>query len=137
MSDPTRTAHDPSGQPSANPLRHVAAGVCVLEAVTLLGFCVFYLWELGQGASADATRAVVSALLIALMAVGLAVLARSWWRGAGWPNTPTVVWNLLLLPVAWSLVQAGRVLIGVAVGVVALAGVGAAIGARSNPATPE
>lgn len=115
-------------------MRHVAASVCALEALTLLGFCLFYVWELGHGASADTTRAAVSALLIALVALGLAGLARSWWRGAGWPNTPTVVWNLLLLPVAWSLLQADHVLLAVGVGVVALAGVVAAIGARSNQA---
>lgn len=118
-------------------MRRVAAGVCALEALTLLGFCVFYLWELGQGASADTTRAAVSAILIALVAVGLAALARSWWRGAGWPNTPTVVWNLLLLPVAWSLLQAEHVLLAVGVGVVALAGVVAAIGARNNQTAPD
>jgi hypothetical protein len=132
VSDPTQTEYGASRRPSANPLRRIAAAVCAVEALTLLGFCMFYLWELGQGASADATRAVVSAILIAVVAVGLAVLARSWWRGAGWPNTPTVVWNLLLLPVAWSLVQAGHLLIAVAVGVVALVGVVAAIGARSQ-----
>lgn len=137
MSDPTRTEPDAFRQPSASALRRVAAGVCALEALTLLGFCVFYLWELGQGASADTTRAAVSAILIALVAVGLAALARSWWRGAGWPNTPTVVWNLLLLPVAWSLLQAEHVLLAVGVGVVALAGVVAAIGARNNQTAPD
>jgi hypothetical protein len=111
-------------------MRSVAALVCAAEALTLVGFCAFYLYELTRGASADASRAAVSALLIALVGVGLGVMARAWWRGAGWPNTPTVVWNVLLLPVALSLVQSGHALIGVVVAVVALVAIVAAVRAR-------
>ncbi|EBM0725681.1 hypothetical protein XE97_25315, partial [Salmonella enterica subsp. enterica serovar Senftenberg] len=79
--------------------RDVAAAVCAVQALSLLGFVVFYLVELVQGAGDDPTRVVMSALLILVFAVGIGALARGWWRGANWPNTPTIVWNLLLLPV--------------------------------------
>jgi hypothetical protein len=110
----------------------VAAGVCAVQAVTLLGFVVFYLWELPQDSAADVARVVMSALLIAVFAVGIGVMARGWVRGDNWPNTPTVVWNALLLPVGWSLVQSGHGLVGALVIVVALVGIGSAIRADTT-----
>ena len=112
-------------------MRRLAALVCALEALILLAFAVYFGWELVQGKSHDTTPVAMSALIL-VVAAGIAVLARSWLRGADWPNTPTVVWNVLLLPVAWSLLQAGRGLVGVAVGVVALVGVVAAVRARTG-----
>jgi hypothetical protein len=116
--------------------RRVAAAICGVEALVLLGFVVFYLWEIAQGRSDDAVRAVVSALLIAVFGVALAFLARAWLRGAGWPNTPTIVWNLLLLPVAWSLLTSGHGAVGALMGAVAVVGVAAAALAK-EPAGGE
>ena len=112
--------------------RAVAAGICGLQALALLGFVGFYLWELTQDSSDDVARVVMSALLILVFAVGIAALARGWVRGDNWPNTPTVVWNALLLPVGWSLVQSDHGLIGALVIVVALAGIVAAIRADTT-----
>lgn len=98
----------------------------------LLGFCAFYLWELVQGAGDDPTRVVMSIVLIAVFAVLLGVLGRAWLRGANWPNTPTIVWNLLLLPVAWSLFQAGRGMLALALAVVGVLGVVAAARADTS-----
>ena len=110
----------------------MAAGICALQALVLVGFVGFYLWELTQDSSDDAVRVVMSALLILVFAVGIAALARGWVRGDNWPNTPTVVWNALLLPVGWSLVQSDHGLIGALVIVVALAGILAAIRADTT-----
>jgi hypothetical protein len=74
----------------------------------------------------------MSVVLIALFAVALGFLARAWLRGADWPNTPTIVWSLLLLPVAWGLFQGGRGLIGALVGLVALTGLVSAGAARAD-----
>jgi hypothetical protein len=115
----------------------VAGVLCALHALVLLGFVVFYLWELGQGASDDATRVVMSAVLIAVFAVLLGLVARGWLRGQDWPKTPTVVWNVLLLPVAWSLIQADRALVGVGLGLAAVAGVLAAVLAQSAEPVDE
>jgi hypothetical protein len=113
-------------------MRRLAAAVCGLEALVLLGFFVFYLWEVAQGRSDDAVRAVMSALLIAVVGVALGFLARSWLRGAGWPNTPTIVWNVLLLPISWSLLTSGQAGVGALVGVVAIVGVVAAALAKDT-----
>ena len=126
------SAQDPSTRTGRDRFRDLAGVVCALEALALLGFCLFYLWELTQGASDDTGLVVMSAVLIALFAVGLGLLARGWWSGANWPNTPTIVWNLLLLPVAWSLVQAERRLVAAAVAVVAVAGIACAAAADTT-----
>jgi len=112
--------------------RSVAAGVCGLQVLALLGFVVFYLWELTQDSADDVARVVMSALLIAVFAVGIGAMARGWVRGDNWPNTPTVVWNLLLIPVGWSLLQSGRGLVGALVIVVALVGIVSAIRADTT-----
>ncbi len=114
--------------------RSAAAAVCGLQVLALLGFVVFYLWELTQDTADDVARVVMSALLIAVFAVGIGAMARGWVRGDNWPNTPTVVWNLLLIPVGWSLVQSGRGLVGALVIVVALVGIVAAIKADTTDA---
>jgi O-antigen/teichoic acid export membrane protein len=115
-----------------DPYRLAAGLLCALHAVVLLGLVVFYFVELGLGASDDATRVVMSALLILVFAVLLGVLARGWLRGDNWPNTPTIVWNILLLPVAWSLVTGGKALIGVPLLVLAFAGVVVAARAKTT-----
>jgi hypothetical protein len=112
--------------------RDVAAAVCAVEALALVGFCLFYLWELVRGAGDDPARVVMSALLIAVFAVGMGLLARGWWSGRNWPSTPTIVWNLLLLPVAWSLYQADRVGVAVVLAVVAVVGTGSAGAAKTS-----
>ncbi|GAA2169295.1 hypothetical protein [Pedococcus bigeumensis] len=126
------TSPAPAPSRPRDPFRAVAAGICALQALALLGFVGFYLWELTQDSAADATRVVMSALLILVFAVGIAALARGWLRGDNWPSTPTVVWNALLLPVGWSLVQGDRGLVGALVILIALVGILAAIRADTR-----
>jgi len=122
----------PPLRPGRDPFRLVAGLLCGLHVAVLLGFVGFYLWELGQGAADDALRAVLSTVLIAVFAVLLGLVARGWLRGQDWPKTATVVWNVLLLPVSWSLFQGGQRVVGVVLGLVALAGAVAAVGARTG-----
>jgi cbb3-type cytochrome oxidase maturation protein len=128
---PAAAASQPVDRPRA-----LAALVCVAQALGLWGLCVFYLWEVATGQSDDVTRAVMSAILIAVFGALLLLLARAWWRGAGWPNTPTVVWNLLLLPVAWGLKQGGFGWAAVALAVVAVVGIVSALGAGDGSHDP-
>jgi hypothetical protein len=138
---------DPSTDPSADPhlgpgarpraaattAHRVTGALTLLEGVVLVGFVVFYVVEMVSGATDDLTRASVSAVLILVFAVALLALARGWFRADDWPKTPTVLWNALLLPVAWSLREGDRVPIALAVGGVALASIVAAVAAPRAP----
>ena len=112
--------------------RDLAAAVSAVEALSLLGFVAFYLWELTQGAGKDAVLVVMSALVILVFAIGIGALARGWWTGRNWPNTPTVVWNLLLVPVAWSLFQAGQAVVALVLAAVAVLGIVSAVRADTS-----
>jgi len=89
----------------------VAGAVCLLQAAVLAGLSVFYVVELSAGAGSDRMRVVSSTVLILVLAAGLALLGRLWLVGSGRPATPTVVWALLLVPVAVGMAQSGQVLI--------------------------
>ena len=93
----------------------VAAGVVGLQALALVVFAVFYLVELFSGGGGDTARVLSSVVLLAVFAVGLIVLARGLLAGHPSVRTPTVVWELLLLPVGVTLVQSGQAVIGVLV----------------------
>jgi hypothetical protein len=113
--------------------RRVAGASCALQALALLGFAGFYLYELSIGEGSDAARVAMSAVVILLGAAGLAALARGWFSDRGWPRTPTIVWHLLLFPVGVSLLQAGQALLGWTVLLVALVTFLAALAARQEP----
>lgn len=112
----------------------IAAAITVTEALVLLGLGVFYGYETASGAASDATGAVSSGLLILVFAALLAVLARGWVQGADWARTPTVLWNALLLPVAWSLLDSGRAAVAAALAAAAVVGIVAAMAAPSRSA---
>ena len=126
----------PSDRPSSHSVdrrpRLVAGAVCALEGLFLLGFGVWSLVALSSSGSDNPSRVVMEVLLVAVFAVGLLALGRYWVVGADWPRTPTVVWNALLLPVAWGLFQSERILIAVVVAVVAFAGIGSAVAAGGS-----
>lgn len=104
-----------------------AAALTLLEALVVLGFAVFYVYEMVTGATDDLTRAATSGALILVFGIALLALARAWARGSQWARTPTVLWNVLLLPVAWSLHESDRDPVGLAVGAVAVASIVAAV----------
>ena len=123
MTEPTPATREVRGS-------HRAAGLLtLLEALVVLGFALFYVYEIVTGATDDLTRAATSGLLILVFGLGLLALARGWSRAADWARTPTLLWNVLLLPVAWSLHQSDRTPVGLAVAVVALASIVAALAA--------
>ena len=90
----------------------VAAGVVALQALALAVLAAFYLVEFLRGGGGDAARVLSSVVLIAVFAAGLAFLARGLRSGHPSVRTPTVVWELLLLPVGVGLVQSGQALVG-------------------------
>ncbi len=92
--------------------RRAAAALTGLQAVALLGFAVFYVYELAVGEGSDPVRVLMSALLIAVFGVGLGVMAKAWLGDATWPKTPTIVWSALLFPVGGGMIQGGLRLLG-------------------------
>jgi hypothetical protein len=99
----------------------------LLEALVVLGFAVFYVYEMVTGATDDLTRAATSGALILVFGLALLAVARAWARAAPWARTPTVLWNVLLLPVAWSLHESDRDVVALGVGCVAVASIVAAL----------
>lgn len=109
------------------PAQSASALLALVEALVLVGFAAFYLWEILAGGTDDVTRAATSGGLILLFGVFLLAIARGWARARDWPRTPTLLWNALLLPVAWSLHQSGQTLLALALGLGAVASIGAAL----------
>lgn len=104
-----------------------AALLTLVEALVVLGFAVFYVYEMVTGATDDLTRAATSGALILVFGIALLALARAWARASQWARTPTVLWNALLLPVAWSLHESERDAVALAVAAVAAASIVAAL----------
>jgi len=136
VTDPsTDPGTDPGTTPGARPrggvtVAHRVAGVLTLvEGLSLVGIVVFYVVEMVSGATDDLSRAAVSAVLILIFGVALLALARAWFRADEWPKTPTVLWNALLLPVAWSLREGDQGALALGVGALALASIVAAVAA--------
>jgi len=139
------SATDPSPAPTpASPVtpggpQRLAGALTLFEALVVVGFAGFFAYEIATGATSTLTTAVTSGALILVFGVGLGLLARAWFRGRDWPRTPTLLWNVLLLPVAWSLHDAGRTPVALGVGAVALVSIGAALATpmRRDTANPD
>ena len=113
--------------------RVIAAGVCAVETLVLLGFTVFYLLQLLGGRGEDVARVVTELVLIVLSGLGTGALTRLWWGSSGWPATPTLVWHALLVPVAWAMFQSGQLGIGLGLVVAIILAGGAAFAAGPGP----
>lgn len=87
--------------------RLLAGALCLIEGVLLLGLAAFYLYELARGGGGDGARVVMSAVLMVVVGVALVAGARAWRQGLTWPRTPTILWNLLLMPVAYNMALGG------------------------------
>lgn len=105
----------------------VGAGVLGIQAVALVGFTVFYVVELLQGARHHSSTAPMSIVLFIVALAWLGLLGWGLWRGARWARTPTGVWLALLLPVSYGMFQSGVAWIGAAVLLSALVGLVAVV----------
>ena len=112
--------------------RDLAGLVCAVEALALAGFCGFYLWELTQGASDDPTRVVMSAVLIALFAVGIGRWRAAGGRGRTGPAPRRSCGTCCSCPWRGASCSRDRGLVAAAVALVAVAGIVGAIGADTS-----
>lgn len=135
MTEPTHPIDPPSsaGAPSKRAHAALIAGLLTLvEAFIVLAFAGFYVYEIALGAEDSLTTALTSAALILIFGVALLLVARAWIRGQRWPRTPTLLWNVLLLPVAWSLRDSGQALIAAGVAALAVASIVAALASPAH-----
>lgn len=112
-----------------------AAALTALEGVVLLGFGI-YLMVMGVVGDPDSPQ---QAEMLAVTVLALALLpvaaARGLWRCRSWSRGPSMITQLMALPVAWTLVQNGGVLI--AIGVVIAAVAFAVLGLLINPTATQ
>lgn len=114
-------------RPSAGWGSRVAAVITAIQSLTLLALVAFYGVELSHGAGSDRARVVMSMVLMLVFAGGLVALARALWHRPDPARTPTIVWNVLLLPVGWTLARSGSMALGVAVLVTSWVAIGAIV----------
>ena len=102
--------------PTSPPTRPAALVVLVIlvaaQGLGLVGLAVFFAVELWVATESSASRAVVAALLTLLGGVGLLLVARGLARERRWARAPALVTQLLVLPVAWGLIQGDRWYVG-------------------------
>lgn len=84
----------------------ILAGILVVDVV--------------RGQVDGTTQALTEAAVVVVFALAALGLARGLIGGSGWARTPSVVWNLLLLPVAYSMFTADQPALGSVVLVLAV-----------------
>jgi len=100
-------------------------------------FGVYALVRLAGGGLDDPMRVFTEGVLVLLFAAGAVLLAKLWLGTSGWPGTPTVVWHVLLIPVAWGMWESRQYLICAALVLAIVASIWAAVtaGAEATAAT--
>ena len=121
--------------PGRSAWARVAAAVCLVHAVLLVGLAGFYGLELMRGEGSSTVNVVLSLALILVFAALLAALARVWWVGSTRALVPTVVWNGLLVPVVIALYGAEDRLVAGGLLLLVVLGIGTALAAsrRARP----
>lgn len=97
-----------------------AALLMALQGGVLLVLGGVVLLDVVQGTADGTTQALTEVALVVLFAVAAGGLAKGLLGGSGWARTPSLVWNLLLLPVAYSMFDAGQAALGTLVLVAAV-----------------
>lgn len=110
----------------------LAAVLLWLQVVAIVGFVLFFVIEFVRGEAQDPAAVLTSVVVFVLGAFGLSILARGWMAGRDWPRMPTIVWQALLLPIGWSLIETQHWLIAAAVLGIGLAGIAAAVLSRAG-----
>lgn len=105
----------------------VAGAVCLVESALLFVTAGSYALELLADRAFDANTASMSLVVSLIFALLLLALGMSWLRGRLWPRTPTIVWNLLLLPASWTLGTSTGLWFGLGLALLAIIGIAAAV----------
>lgn len=76
-------------------------------------------YGVASGGASTTTRALTEAAVLVVLAIGVGLLSFNLLRRKSLAKTPTILWNGLLVPVAFSLMNGGAKLLGIATLVVA------------------
>lgn len=115
MPEPGSTA------PSPRPVR-LAALVAAVEGLALVGLAAFFLVDVAVASPTDTGAALAGAAIELCTGVALLAIARGLYRVARWARSPSVVLQVVFLPVGYTLAfQAGQPWWGLPVLVLAVA----------------
>ncbi|MBO8192616.1 hypothetical protein ITI46_13205 [Streptomyces oryzae] len=118
------------------PRRIVAAAVVTgAEGLVVAGFGIVSLVMLVTGRPDDMTQAATLAVTVLALSVLPLAAARGLWLRRRWSRGPSMIVQLIALPVAWQMAQNGGALLGAAVAL-ALAAF-AVLGCLVNPTATE
>ncbi|WP_372454955.1 hypothetical protein [Streptomyces buecherae] len=123
--EPGASAAQGASVPSGpRPARLTGAAVITAAEGALLAAYGVYLMVMGLAGDPDSPKQteILAVVFFALAALPL-VAARGLWLRRRWSRGPAMITQIMALPVAWTLINSGGVLIagGIAIGVVALA----------------
>ncbi|MFG2223611.1 hypothetical protein [Streptomyces sp. NPDC048644] len=112
-----------------------AAALTAVEGVALAALGIFMLVEGLVGSPDSPQQAVTGALTVIVLAVLPLLAARGLWLLRRWSRGPSLITQIVALPVAWTLVNGGGVLI--AAGVVLAVAALVVLGLLVNPTATE
>ncbi|TVL94517.1 hypothetical protein [Streptomyces sp. SAJ15] len=128
---------DVASAPSGPRPRRVTAAALLsaVEGAVLIGFGVYLLIMGIIGDPESPQQAEMLALTVLALALIPLAAARGLWRRRSWSRGPAMITQIMALPVAWTLVQNGGLLI--AIGVVTAAVALAVLALLINPTATE
>lgn len=91
------------------PARRTAAAVTAAQGLTFVALAIATAVSAGRGNADDAVSATLAAALWLAIGAGLTVVSAALWRGRHWARSPSLVWQLLMLPIGWSLLDTASV----------------------------
>lgn len=100
----------------------LAAALVGIEGLVALGYAIVWGYLSLTGKPTDQTASLMGAVFVALGGMLLLRMAVALWKVDVWPRVPTIVLQLMLVPVSWSLAfTLGNTAVGVPLLVVAIA----------------
>ncbi|MFC4536095.1 hypothetical protein [Sphaerisporangium dianthi] len=115
----------------------VAASILAVEGATAVVLGGYVGVETIIGTPADVSSSIIVAAFGVLAGAALLWVARGALKAARWSRAPGVVTQIFALPVAVSLIQSDQVVIGVLLGLAALAGLVALLAPATTRAMIE
>lgn len=86
-------------------LGRVAAGLVALEALVIVGFAVFYVYELVIGEGQDLMIVIMSVVTMVVFVIGLAYTAKGLLERHPRAQAPAIAFNFLMIPLGIALFQ--------------------------------